>query len=159
MLSRIRRPQLERRFVEPRRGRIGVERERAVACLLERLSRTLLDVLCRFAGCSRKLERARVVVREHFRVIVRTPERFDPFRSATMLAGARSTRNLPIRDIANENVAERMLRFVRNGRLPSALHESLALECMQMLLGFDARAPVDEPAEPEDLSEHRCVLE
>lgn len=63
-------------------------------------------------------------------MIVRTPERLDPCGSATMLAGARSTRNLPIRDIANEDVAERMLRFVRNGRLPSALHDKPSSICM-----------------------------
>ena len=128
MLERVRRPELERLLVKPRSGRIGVEGECAIAGVLEGVSSARLDRLCRLARRTSKLERARVMVREHFRVVVGTSEGCHPFRCLAMLVGSRSTRDLPVRDVARENVSKRVLGFVGNGRLPRALDESLAFE-------------------------------
>ena len=76
-----------------------------------------------------------------------------------MLRRPVGARDLPVRDVTDEHVQERILGLVRHRRPAGALHELLSLERMQKLLDVLARAAVDQAAEPEDLAEHGRVLE
>jgi hypothetical protein len=49
------------------------------------------------------------VVRDHLGVILRAPERLDPFRCVEMSFGAICPRNLAVRDVTDEQVLERVL--------------------------------------------------
>ena len=62
-------------------------------------------------------------------------------------------RNLPVRDIADQDVLERELRLAVDRAAPRALHELLLLQRMQLLLADTERA------EPEHLADHRRVLQ
>ena len=129
-----------------------MQRRSPVSCLAERSACSrdeLVDILPRRAG---ELERIRVVVGEHLGVIVRSAERLDPLCRPHVLLRAVRARDLPVRDVADEQVLERELRLSFDRAAPRALHELLLPQRMQLLL---ARA---ERTEPEDLSDDRRVL-
>ena len=100
------------------------------------------------------------MVRQHLGVILGTAQRLDPFRSALMLLRACSTRDLRVRDVADEQMAEDVLALLAHGRTPLPAHELLPLEAMQEQLGLTPVTAADplERAEPEDLADDRCVL-
>src|SRR5919204_1707626 len=75
-----------------------------------------------------------------------------------MLRRAIAAGNLSIRDVADENVQEGILRLVRNGSSPRTLHESLALERVQGALDIVTPAAVHETAQPEHLAHDGRVL-
>src|SRR5437764_9193648 len=62
-------------------------------------------------------------------------------------------RNLPVRDVTDEEMLERVLGLTLHGTPTRPLHELLLLQRMELLLG---RA---ERAEPEHLSDHGRVLQ
>src|SRR5439155_24080934 len=78
-----------------------------------------------------QVERAPVVVRDQLGVVVRTAERLDPRNRGEVLLRARRARNLPVRDLTHEHVAERVLGFARDGRAALAPDETFALERVQ----------------------------
>ena len=92
---------------------------------------------------------------EHLGAILRAvvPERLDPLGRTHVQVGAARARDLPVRDVAHEHVAHRVLRLPRHRGTAVAADELLALERVQPLLGVpggDARDRGDR-AEPEDL--------
>ena len=76
-----------------------------------RAYKEVVDVLARRAG---ELERAGVVVRNHLGVIFRTTERLDPLGGTRVLLRPLGARNLPVRDIAHQDMLERELRLAGN---------------------------------------------
>ena len=98
------------------------------------------------------------MVRERLGVFVGTAEGFDPFRGAAMLLGPIRSGNLPIGDVANEDVQERVLGVVRHRRRPRTLHEALSIQSMESRLRYTAIAAVHNSAEPEDFAQNGCVL-
>ena len=78
-----------------------------------------------------------------------------------MLLRPRRARDLRVRDVTDEQVAEDVLALLSDGRAPLPAHELLPLEPVQEQLGF-APVPVADPlerAEPEDLADDGRVLE
>ena len=78
-----------------------------------------------------------------------------------MLLRPRRARDLRVRDVTDEQVAEDVLALLSDGRAPLAAHELLPLEPVQKQLGL-APVPVADPlqrAEPEDLADDCRVLE
>ena len=135
------------------RLRERVQRQRVLTGLAQcspRVNDEITDVLTRRAG---KFERVGVMVRNHLCMVFGTTERFDPLGGTHVFLRPLRARNLPVRDIANEDVLERELRLAGNRASPRALHELLLLQRVQTLL-----ADTERP-EPEDLAEHRGVLQ
>ena len=75
-----------------------------------------------------ELERARVVVREHLRMILETAVRLDPPRGAGVLFDPARPPDLPVRDVAQQHVQERVLRLPGHRGAALAADELLALE-------------------------------
>ena len=69
------------------------------------------------------------------------------------------TRNLPVRDVSNEQVEERVLRIVADRRPSASLDETLPLKRVQGLGDNLTRAAVDETANREDLSVNGRLLQ
>ena len=76
-----------------------------------------------------------------------------------MLVGTLGPRDLPVRDVADEDVLERELRLARHGGTSCALHEFLPLERVEALLEIPTSVFSRERAEPEDLADHSRVLQ
>ena len=130
-----------------------VQRQRVLAGIAQRSPRAhdeVVDILARRA-C--ELERAGVVVRNHLRVILGTTERLDPLGGTRVFLRPLGARNLPVRDVAHQDVLERELRLTGDRAAPRALHELLLLQRVQALL-----ADTERP-EPEHLAQHRGVLQ
>ena len=83
-----------------------------------------------------KLERLQVVVGEHLGLILGSAERLDPGRRLPVFERAGSAGDLPVRDVADEQVAEDELAFRGDRRDAGAPEELLALEREQQLLGL-----------------------
>jgi hypothetical protein len=58
-------------------------------------------------------------------VVLRTPERLDPFSYTHMLLRAIGARHLPVRNVANEQMLERVLRLSVDRASPRAADELL----------------------------------
>jgi hypothetical protein len=117
--------------------------------------------LLRFhTGCSVELERGEIVVGKHLRVILGTPEQLDPLGRPLVFLRPRRPRDLRVRDVPDEQVAEDVLVLVSDGRPPFAADELLPLEPVQELLGLASLAVSDslERPEPEDLADDGRVL-
>src|SRR3954454_16148329 len=93
-------------------------------------------------------------------LVVGSPGRADPTRDSLMLLRARCTRDLAVRNVPDQHVPEREFRLAADRRRTRALHELLALERMEKLLGLPPRDTVDclDGAHPEDLPDYRSVL-
>ena len=65
------------------------------------------------------------MVRDHLGVILRSPERLDPLRRPHMLLRSLRARDLPVRDVPNEQVLERELRLALDGAATRTLHQLL----------------------------------
>lgn len=87
-------------------------------------------------------------------------ERLDPVGRPQVAVGARGPRQLAVRDVADHQVEELVLRGPRDRRAGLAAHELLAFERVQPLLQLPALAARQsrEPVAPEHLAEHRRVL-
>jgi hypothetical protein len=70
-------------------------------------------------------------------------------------------RDLRVSDIANEQMVKRVLALVSDRGATLAPHELLALETVEHLFGFGSVQVTDllDRAEPEDLADHRGVLQ
>jgi hypothetical protein len=78
-----------------------------------------------------------------------------------MLLRSFRPRNLAVRDVSHEEMPERMLRLIRDGRLSLAAYELLALERVQasrQLLRVDL-GQLRDATRPERLAENSPVLE
>ena len=100
-------------------------------------------------------------MRKHLRVVLAPAERLDPRRRALVPLGAARARDLPVRDVADEHVPERVLLFTADRRAALAPDELLPLERVQRVLCLSAFELADSAhrAEPEDLPEDRRVLQ
>ena len=101
------------------------------------------------------------MVGEHLGEVLRSPDGLDPGRGATVQLGPLRPRELRVGDVADEDVGEGVLRFLRHRRATLAAHEAAALELVQALL--DGR-PIKihgarEPPAPERTPEDRRILE
>src|SRR6266571_2403842 len=101
------------------------ERRRSIAGLTERSTCARSEPVDLLPRRSHKLERARIVMRDRFGVVVRTAERLDPLRGSDVLLGALGSRDLAVRDVADEQVLERKLRLALDGAAARTLHELL----------------------------------
>src|SRR5690348_5287207 len=86
-------------------------------------------------------------------MILRTSERLDPLGHAEVLLSSFSPWDLSVRDVTDEDVLERILRLALDRAATGTLHELLLPQNVELLL----RRP--ERSEPEDLSDHRSVLQ
>jgi hypothetical protein len=100
------------------------------------------------------------VVCEHLRLVFRAPERLDPFGGQPVLLGAVGARNLAVRDVPDEDVAEGVLVLALDRRTPFAAHELLQHERVQTLVEHRAVPARErrERARPEGFTEDRRVL-
>ena len=130
-LGVVERPELERLLVELESCSICEERRGAIAGVAERSSRVLFEPACIVPRRPRKFERREVVVGNALRVVLGPSERFDPCGRARVFVGARSARNLAVRDVANEQMPKRILAIVCNRRSALTADELLALERVQ----------------------------
>ena len=87
-------------------------------------------------------------------------ERLDPLGCKAVLLGPLSTRDLAVGDVANDQVEECILRLASDRGPPLTTHELLALEHVERLIERPTLPSVErsQRAPPEDLSDHRCVL-
>src|SRR5690242_12998105 len=101
------------------------------------------------------------MVREHLRVVLGTAERVEPRSRALVPLGAGAARDLAVGDLADEHVAERVLLLPADRGTALPAHELLPLERVQPLPGSLQLVVSDRAygTEPEDLAEHRRVLE
>jgi hypothetical protein len=97
------------------------------------------------------------VVREELREVFWTAQRLEPVRDATMLLPALRAWNLLVGDLADERVAERILRLASDRAPPLPLDELAPFEQMECRLR--RLALVAEPSHPEHAPENRRVLE
>src|SRR6266545_4394784 len=156
------RPERERLPVETHRQRERAQRESAFARAAEREARALSKEGHVAAHGARQLERALVVLGEQLDVVVAILDQgSDPFRGEPVLLDPRATWDLPVGDIANEYVTERVLRLAGDRGAAPAPNELLALEAVQALLDGDsvaARHRRDRTC-PEDLAVNRGGME
>ena len=152
----VARPELQGGLVEALRGRIGRQRERAIAGLAEAKARPTGQPFGLGTCRPIELERRQVMVSEHLGVVVRAPERLDPPRRRLMLPGGVPHAGLGVRDVTDQQVAEDVLGLVAHRRLAFTPHEVLALEGVQEELRGGAVAASDalQRSKPERLPDH-----
>ena len=95
-------------------------------------------------------------------MILEPPEGFEPASREEMLVDAAAAGDLTVRDVPEQQMEERVLRLLRDRRLPLPAHELLALESMQASLElrpFGAAVQGGDGTGPEDLADHGCVLD
>jgi len=99
------------RIGEKHRGRfVRRQRQRSLACGAQRLARPLHQAgIVLDTRRARELERLRVVIGEQLGVVLRPPQGFDPLAGATMLLRSCASWNLPVGDVAEQHVLERVL--------------------------------------------------
>ena len=116
------RPKLERGVVEPQRLPVGAERCSTFRRFTQREPGGLGHVADLQPRGFRVVECGAVVVREHLCAVVRTigRQRLDPLRCGPMLRGAIRAWDLPVRDLAYEDVTEFPLRLPGNRRTARA---------------------------------------
>src|SRR5688572_12229989 len=100
------------------------------------------------------------MVGEQLNVVVASlAERLDPLGCLPVALGSLGTRNLPIRDVAEQDVAERVLRLARDRRPPLTAEELLPLEGTERRFELLAVGHRCNRADPEDLPVHGCALQ
>ena len=94
-------------------------------------------------------------------MVVGSAQRFDPRGRALVLFRATCTRDLPVRDVAHQHVAERVFALVLHRRSPRSLHELLPLQSVQTLIRRRRVDPINrnDRSLPEDLAEDGPVLQ
>jgi hypothetical protein len=97
---------------------------------------------------------------EQFGLILLTPERLDPFCGANVLVRALRPRDLPVRDVPDDDVAEGVLRLPLDGRAAFAPHELLPRERPQVQIEQTSVGVADrrERTGPEHLPDDGGVL-
>ncbi len=100
-------------------------------------------------------------MREQLRVLLRAAERLDPLGCRAVLLSAPRARDLVVGDVADEDVAERVLGLAGDGGVLLAADELLALQRVQPLLHRPPGEPGDlrERSHPDDLAQDGGVLE
>ena len=68
------------------------------------------------------------MIREHLGVVLATAERFDPLRRGHVHRRAVASGDLTVRHVPHEQVQERVLGFIADGRATAPLHEALPFE-------------------------------
>ena len=129
------RPKLHGALVEALGRGVRAQCECSVTCLAQNQPCPLGEGGRVESGGACKLESARIVVREHLRVVIRATEPLDPLGSEPMLLRASSPRDLAVGDVAYEDMPERVLALFSDRRPTLTPHELLALEVMQAFLG------------------------
>ena len=112
------------------RLRQRVERQRSVARFAQCGSRATGDRAHVLAGCPRQLDCIDVVMRDHLGVVFRPSERLDPLRRSQMLLRTLRAGNLPVRDVTDEQMFERVLGLTLDGAAARTLDELLLLQRM-----------------------------
>ena len=130
------RPELEGVLVIPRGGGVRVEGVGPVSRISEGTSRGVGKLAVVEAGGTRVVDCSHVVMREHLGVILGTAERIDPLRGTTVFVGAGGARDLPVGDVAYQQVPEGVFLVVLDRRPPFASNEVLALEGMERVANF-----------------------
>src|SRR5207302_5200212 len=100
-----------------------VQRRGTLAGFAERAARALGDRSDVHSRRPCELECIDVVMRDCLGVILRTTERLDPLGCAQMLLRSLGTWDLPVRNVADEQMLERELRFSRDRAAASSLYE------------------------------------
>src|SRR5437762_1736750 len=118
------------------------------------------DRIIRDARRSRELERLLVVVGEQLRMVVRTPQPFDPPSGTTVLLLPCAPRDLAIGNVAEQHMLEEVMRVAGDRRSSLAGNEVLPLQGAQQPLRLSEVDPSrgGDTAKPEDLAVHRCLL-
>ena len=102
-------------------------------------------------------------MREHLDPVVGAVarERADPLGAEAMLVDAPRARDLPVGDVADERVQERVLRLAGDRGAALAADELLPLERVERLVELELHAAADrgQPGGPEDLADHGGVLD
>ena len=129
------------------------ESERTIAGLPQCVPGPCHDPVDGLSGRAQQLESIGVVVGAHLRVVLGPPERLDPLGGAQVLTRALRTRDLPIGDVAYQQVPEPVLDLTLDRAAASALHELLLRQRMELLLGCSQRT------EPEHLADNSRVLQ
>ena len=88
-------------------------------------------------------------------------QRLEPLGGEAVAFGTGRTWDLAVRDVAHQQVEERVLRLTRDRRVPLAADELLAAEGVQPFLDDRARQlrDRDQCALPDDLAEDGRVLQ
>ena len=155
-----RRGERERPF-EVRKRRRGVQAERPLPGEGQELERRCLELgrLLGLSGGPRELQGRRVVVGEDVGEVL---DAFgglglDPRRRGDVTRGSRGSRELPVGDVAGQDVPERVLGLALDRGTPGRTHELLARELPQRLgdLGEVAFAHLCDRTGPEDLPDRR----
>ena len=146
-------------LVEARRVHEGVESNGAPsgvtqrrACATRQPADVETDQTC-------VLEGAHVVVREKLGPVLRPHARLEPLGGPLVPLSSGRAGDLPIRDVAHEDVPERVLLIALDRGAPVTSHELLAFERAQRVvhaLGRTARA--EQRAAPKHLSDDSGVL-
>ena len=155
------RRQVERLFVQARRRGIRTQREGTVARVPRGGPRTRGQLLrLRGTGGASQPQRLEVVVGKHLGLVLRASEGLDPRRRALVPLRPGPARDLPVGDVADQQVPERVLLVAGDRRAALTQHELLTREGVQPLLAFAPLQPSDcaRRAEPEDLPEDGRVL-
>jgi hypothetical protein len=138
---------------------VGVQGERAVPGIAQGGSGRVGERRGGISGRSGQLEGLEVVVREHLGVVLAPPELLDPGGGKEVLLGAVLPRDLPVRDVAHEQVAEGVLAVALDGAAALPPDELLPLQGAQPRV---ERPPAVQPhqcAGPETRADHRRILE
>ena len=100
-------------------------------------------------------------MRERLRVVLRPSERLEPLRRAAVALRPSRPRDLTVRDVPEQEVAERVLGLAGDRGAAGPLDELLPLEPVQALLHETpgSSVAVGERACPEHLAVNGCVLE
>src|SRR5581483_696055 len=130
-LGPVVRHELERGSVEPRGGLVAVERAGAITGVAESLGRAGGEIVDVEACDSPELEGLEVVVREHLRVVLLAAQALDPAGREAVLPRPVRTRHLAVGDVADEQVAERVLELAGDRGRAVAADELLPLELVQ----------------------------
>jgi hypothetical protein len=152
------RPCRERVVVEPQRRGEGAEADGTVAGSPECDSCPGLEPGVGRGGRPREVERGAVVVGHQLGVVILPPQALDPRRRAQMLLRALAARNLPVGDVANEHVTERVFDLAADRGAALAADQALSLQRVERVLERRRIEPgeLGRAARPEHLPEHGC---
>src|SRR5262245_29383567 len=100
------------------------------------------------------------MVREELRAVLSPTDQLEPLGDRAVTLRARCARYLSVRDVANEDVRERILGLAGHGAAPLTAHELLALERVQQSLGLAQIDPGGgvQRTRPEELADDGGVL-
>ncbi len=155
-LGCVLRGQRERLVTELDRGKVRVEPVRALRGLCEGAARRLAQRAPVDPGRLGECERLAVVVGQHLGMVIGAiaGEGRQPLCRPAVLVRPLRTRDLAVGDVPDERVEEGVLRLAGDRRAAVSADELLPLEAVQ-----DALLRSGQRARPEDLADHRGVLQ